>query len=648
MKLKFTLLALALILFATMNLNAQFENPDVEDFGQPTERYLGYPNTSEGTQLIPVGIDLWSGNENNTIHYGQIPANSSNKPVVVFVHGYASNAHVFFEGDDNMYWDVYRDGYRSAFVSLTPNKHMWTNGNMLSNMIDKITAHYGVDEVIVVGWSKGGVDTDAAIVHFGANDKVSQAFTLSTPHHGTGIAELANSILLSLVNIIFMQDNDATVCLQRGYMSYFRSITNNNSNNTVPYTTIGGYGDGPLARLSIPQGYLYLAGGSKSSGGNDGVVPYSSSKRPGGNELFGGLKKYYGFLGIPYYDGPDETDLDHYEVTRGGLVWPHIKANINSSNRVATNLTEDDYNPNAIVKSNMQLVTSQKGMQHFVVEEGVKKVMIIMGQATQAVNFSVKSNTGQVLQTKQSINERLTDQTFKTVYEINVPNSGKFTIDTEEEFAAVILTEGGIEAQLNTGLPKGELVHKTGEAFIMSLNLTDASNQPIQNALVTGMLTRTSDLKLQKTTDEPVVVAFNSKNGEFVANVDQQLPAGIYQVMVNAEGKGFKKQVLTSIAIVGKTGVEEVNTPNLDFAIANTYPNPFQGNLTIELTGIEKNTELTVYNIFGQQVKAFDLAGQKGNVKVEWNAAKDRLESGIYIVQLSDGENKVTKKVMMK
>lgn len=648
MKMKSTLFVVALFLAATSNLFAQFDNPNVEDFGDARELQLGHPNTSEGTQLIPVGIDLWEGNDNNTIHYGKVPANSSDKPVVVFVHGYASNAYVFFEGDDNMYWDVYRDGYRSAFVSLTPNKHMWTNGNMLSNMIDKITGHYGVDDVVVVGWSKGGVDIDAALVHFDANDKVSQAFTLSTPHYGTGIAELANSILLSLVNIIFMQDNDATVCLQRGYMSYFRSITNNHANNTVGYTTIGGWGNGPLSRLAIPQGYLYLAGGSKSSGGNDGVVPYSSSRRPGGNELFGGLVKKYGFLGIPYYVGPDETDMDHYEVTRGGFVWPHIKANLNNTNRLAGNITAEDYNPNALITSNMQIISGKKSQQ-FTIGKNVQQVQVMIGHQLEGEQFVVRSKRGQLVDAKHVSTEQIGKSgTSKSIYTFESLGAGEYTIEAAGDFAAIIMTQGGVEATLNTGLTGSKLVYEQGDEMRFDLSLNMPEGAQIKDALVTGTLSRTIDLNFNQVDDEPHLITFEDTQNGFQAVIDKDLPAGIYQIMVQAKGNGFTKHVVTSIAIARSGKVGGIVEEGLSLDISNVYPNPFHDQLTIELTGVTSQSALKVFNAFGQEVKQFDLEASTGTATIQWNAKAEQLDRGMYILQFTDGNQKLTKKVMMR
>lgn len=644
MKTKFYQLLIVLVLLYVPSF-AQFTYPDVEDYGPAREFTLGYPDTDEGVQFLPIGIDLWEGDDVNTIHYGQTPPNSGDKPVIVFVHGYATNAQVWFKGDDNMYWDVYRDGYRSAFVSLTPNRHMWTNGKMLASMIDRITARYGVDKVVLVGWSKGGVDIDAALVHNGSNGKVSEVFTLNAPHYGTGIAELANSILLSLVNIIFMQNNDATVCLQRGYMNYFRSVTDNHIGNTVNYTTFGAWGNGPLNRLAIPQGYLYLAGGSKSSGGNDGVVPYTGNRRPGGKELFGGQRKAY-FLGIPYYTGPKETNLDHYELTRGGLVWPHIKANL-TGNSTNFSQTEDNYNPNAQIISKMQLVTGINDKKKFSIEENAGKVTIMMiSETTETTKFTILAKNGKEVK-KYTAVRQAENQSSGTVFILEEPESGEYYIESNQPFAAVIMPEQGIEARLNTGLTESKLVYNSGETVRLTLDLFNGDVNVNEQAMVSGTLTRTNDLKLKAVDDNPQIITFQKNGHKYIAEVNEDLPAGIYNISITAQGSSFAKTVIASIAVVGESQ-KSLMSKNAALSIENTYPNPFQDNLTIHVNVGDDNTELVIYNIFGQKVKSYDLSGQRGEIELQWNAKGDKADEGLYILQLTNGKTKVTKKVMMR
>lgn len=641
MKTKFNLLLLVFLL-SLKTANAQFDHPDIEDYGTANELNLGYPNTDEGVQLIPVGIDLWEGDDVNTIYYGQVPTDAQDKPVMVFVHGYATNASVWFKGNDNMYRDVYRDGYRSAFVSLTPNRHMWTNGQMLANMLDQIIAHYGNSEIVLVGWSKGAVDIDAALVHSGANTKVSQVFTLSAPHYGTGIAELANSVLLSLVNIIFMQNNDATVCLKRGYMNYFRSLTDDHANNTVHYTTIGAWGNGPLNRLIIPQGYLYLAGGSKASGGNDGVVPYSSSRRPGGAELFGGQRKEYLLGFIPYYTGPDETNLDHFEITRGSKVWPHIKANLTTPYGVQS--TPAKYNPNATVTSNMQIITGNTGSTPFFVEENTGKVTVMI--SGKGGNQIIRTETGSILQPKAQSSERLSGDILKTVYEFQPREKGKYSIESDQAFAALIMTDGGIEAHLNTGLSNNKLVYESGETIQLALTLQAEHDTRVEEASVTGTMTRTADLQLNNTKDSPRIISFTKQNGKFMAEINENLPAGIYDIVVNARGSFFSKTVLTSIAVVGNAK-QSATSAYATLSIDNIYPNPAKNRIRMQLEVKDNNSELVVYDMLGQKVKAFEIRDMKGKIELEWNTGKD-VQPGLYILQLSHGNEKVTQKIMIE
>ena len=635
MKTNFTLLAVLLLLSG--NLFSQFGPADIEDFGNAREINLGYPNTSEGTQLIPTGIDLWEGDDVNTIYYGMVPSNAQNKPVVVFVHGYASNASVWFSGRDNMYWDVYKDGYRSAYVSLTPNKQMWTNGHMLAKMLKKIKARYQAENLVLVGWSKGSVDIDAALVHAGGNLDVSQVFTLSAPHFGTGLAELANSILLELANIIFMQNNDATLCLKRGYMSYFRTLTDNNINNTVTYTTLGAWGNGPLARLSIPQGYLYLAGGSKGSGGNDGVVPYSGSRRPRGKELFGGLKKKYLLGFIPYYEGPDETDLDHFEITRGGKSWKHIKANINHT--LQWQSTPIAFNPNASVSSDVQIV-SGTGQTSFKVEANAGKVTVVMltknpDQATRIMNANHRE-----LKLDNMSSSKISDGTFQQIIQFESTDDSEYIIESTGEFGALIIPENGIEMTLNTGLTDTKLVYQQDETIALSVALdTDKA------ATISGTMVRSTDLQLKRTNDQPQLLEFTKAGDQYVVKIDQSLPAGIYDITVTAEGNSFRKNVMTSIAVVGdkKSRLQLENINNI-----TAYPNPADGVINIDMHIQQPEAMLKVYNVYGQCVYTYDASVYSGKATITLSEEEHQLKPGVYIVELKQGEEVSTMKFIMK
>src|SRR5689334_10331425 len=133
-----------------------------------------------------------------TIYYGALPpGGGGSRPVLVFVQGLHSQANMWWTNGNDMYSDAYYAGYRTAFVDLIDagggGGSIWANGQMLAGKLATIAAHYGVPSVNVVAHSKGGLDTNAAIVHYGAAPKVQTLFQLASPNWGSQLADLAYS-----------------------------------------------------------------------------------------------------------------------------------------------------------------------------------------------------------------------------------------------------------------------------------------------------------------------------------------------------------------------------------------------------------------------------------------------------------------------
>ena len=199
------------------------------------------------------------------------------KSPIVFVHGYNNSASVWWEGND-MYETALANGYQTAFIDLHSDRDMWANGELLAQKLKVIYDYFGKKKFVVVGYSKGGVDAQTALVHYGAHEYVSNVITLSSPHRGTQLSDLAHSSTAWWLAALLGNNNDATRSLQTGYMAYFRSITDfhqNAQNNR--YYTLGGTKWGSLGS-SLYWGGLYLS----SYGANDGVVTVASSRVPGG------------------------------------------------------------------------------------------------------------------------------------------------------------------------------------------------------------------------------------------------------------------------------------------------------------------------------------------------------------------------------
>lgn len=241
-----------------------------------------------------------AGGTPGTWYVGATPPNLDlTKPVLLFVHGKGGSAQSWwtettYHGTNDMYAYAYHNGYRTAFVDLYPEGSMWDNGALLHQLIDRVRAYFGVDRVAIVAHSKGGVDSNAASVHYGAAPKISRVVTLGSPHWGTPLADMAFSTWTWWLAALLGETTDATYVMQTGYMEWFRSVTDYRD-PAVPYYTLSGYKCGPF--LSALWYGCVAIGGE-----DDGVVPVWSARKPGGTHLKTGY-------------------WDHDEIRMGSRTW---------------------------------------------------------------------------------------------------------------------------------------------------------------------------------------------------------------------------------------------------------------------------------------------------------------------------------------
>ena len=77
---------------------------------------------------------------------------------------------------------------------------------------------------------------------------------------------------------------------------------------------------------------------------------------------------------------------------------------------------------------------------------------------------------------------------------------------------------------------------------------------------------------------------------------------------------------------------ENVSANNSKYS--NFYPNPFFSQTTIETANILEDATLTVYNLFGQQVKQVNkISGQT------FSFFRENLISGFYFFRLTENNN---------
>lgn len=237
------------------------------------------------------------------LRYGAVPPGSGDKPVLLFIHGWASDASTW-SGSNAMEALATSAGYRTAFLDVYPDQSMWTNAPLIDAAVDQVHGRFPGAEVDLVCHSKGGVDAQTATVYFGTGAKVGRLITLSSPHRGTPLADLAWSSWAGWLASLIGQRNEGNRVLQTGYMASFRAQTDARPEAAaLPTFTAGGTKAGPLFSA-------YWFGGIAIGRTSDGVVPLDSSELP----------TQRGRLFTRY--------LNHDEVHQGSYAWPYLAANL--------------------------------------------------------------------------------------------------------------------------------------------------------------------------------------------------------------------------------------------------------------------------------------------------------------------------------
>lgn len=92
--------------------------------------------------------------------------------------------------------------------------------------------------------------------------------------------------------------------------------------------------------------------------------------------------------------------------------------------------------------------------------------------------------------------------------------------------------------------------------------------------------------------------------------------------------------------------IEDEQLP-FNFNLADPFPNPFNPTTTIQFNVLANGkSQLQIYDIKGRLVETLVNGGMAaGEHEVQWNAAQ--FSSGIYFVQLTDGNNLQTRKILL-
>ncbi|MDE1428276.1 hypothetical protein PVN37_16365 [Bacillus licheniformis] len=441
------------------------------------------------------------------------------KPPIVFVHGLNGSSSAWFDEND-MAEQAWKNGYDAAFIDLHPDKDMQDNGAMLAAKLREIYQYFG-RKVILVSYSKGGIDSQSALIHHNAYHYVERVITLGTPHHGSQLADLAYSNWAGWLADILGQKNDAVYSLQTGFMKSFRDQTDNHPNRlktkyfTLAGNKIGGFGS------ALFFGGVYL----NMFGENDGAVTEKNAR-------------------LPYATNLDTGKWDHFSIIKGNLTFPvfmpllTIQANANET---------------AATKENLSYPFIRGGENHGLKEEEF------------AVEKGVKEITVHWLSNHSSGNIKLTDPRGKPFKDFSIAKT------------ADVFEGGGVHSAAiknpAAGTWKIASSVKQKEAFLFIVTFDSPLNQQIKNAV-----TRESSNLANVKASVRSIRYENGKQAEkkslkpasinALQNSLSFKKAGMYSVTIDLSGKTadnspFNRTIIRSIYVNDK-GEKFENSPLSD------------------------------------------------------------------------------------
>lgn len=185
-------------------------------------------------------------------------------------------------------------GYPAQTVILDPYNSIMVRGGQLAEHIDEQLEQWRARKVNLVAHSQGGLDSRYALSSLGYGDRVASLVTISTPHQGTALTDVALgilpgaseqilAILLNLIGAGAGQESDAMASFEDLSEAYVQGEFNpeNPDVEGVYYeswagrTCLFGVSCDDICDLPIQPTFNLL---TALRGPNDGIVPVASAK----------------------------------------------------------------------------------------------------------------------------------------------------------------------------------------------------------------------------------------------------------------------------------------------------------------------------------------------------------------------------------
>jgi hypothetical protein len=238
------------------------------------------------------------------LFYGATPPTGPRAPVIVFVHGLQGTYQDWIEShncptslqsctgtQNDMYDRAYQAGFRTAFMSLSPDNSpnqnsIQTNASVLQATVPRILATFNVAKVYFVAHSKGGLDLQAAIATPQWISIANAVITLGTPNQGDALADWLFSPAGQSVGQRFGLLNPAMQSMEVASVQQLRSQWDAIFQQAaIPFCTLSGNTDAcpnsqPNCVTAVTGPILTSITGGSAAPKNDGLVDRPESILP--------------------------------------------------------------------------------------------------------------------------------------------------------------------------------------------------------------------------------------------------------------------------------------------------------------------------------------------------------------------------------
>ncbi len=476
---------------------------------------------------------------------GAVPSQASgDKPVILFVQGLHSTYKTWYAAD-GFYEAAYNAGYRTAFIQLQdadgPGGSMWTNGRKLASVIKKVADYYDVSKIMIIAHSKGGIDTQAALVHYGAYPYVDVVHQLSTPNKGSELADMAYTKWAGWLAEIIGQKDDAVYSLQTAYMDNFRSQTDSRSENKATTTYMsGGMGDdGWFSATWFAHAVL--------PGEDDGAVSLSSA------------------LGIPYGIKSFTKNISHSQMAKASQTWnlvlPKLEQAYAQAEERPIKTAASRSKSSGAEKSSVILRGGKvdgNASESFVLESGIKKLALDAMTSSKDTEVALISPSGKKHKPDRGKRAGLDEahifgKAIHHFFEVEDPEPGEWTIELEgadDAFFMVTSVEGGEEVTVKAN----KKVYKKGEKAKVSVDFGRSKIEP--ESIGKAKLTQARNGKKPGMADQ---VKLETMDGNLAGNFTVPQVPGVYNLSFDVtalteKGEPFTRSINYNFAVTDEEG----------------------------------------------------------------------------------------------